>query len=193
MPISWRAISRSISVGVRPTAFTAPMNGTITWPSALIICSGGEVPRAVELEDVRRGSPPVMPNSAAGGASQIAISSTSPAPMTAPDRLARAQRIGELTRQWVALIRPRATSSVTSTTAIFELPSADESARPTARELGPPPGAMAQPAVSRQTIATPRCAKKVFRRGGLPKIITGKQRKIYLCPFLARGHILAPR
>ena len=68
----------SICCGVKPTTLMAPAKGTLTTPLSFTICSGKVVCR-VEVKPARA-STTLAPNSAAGGASQTAISSASPAP-----------------------------------------------------------------------------------------------------------------
>ncbi len=102
----------SISWGDWPAALTAPTNGTLMVPVLLTICSGRVVMRAPEAPD--RGSTVAEPNRLAGGASQIAISSTSPAP-TLPVTTESPKVSENKERCWLA-ITLRATASLISTT-----------------------------------------------------------------------------
>src|SRR5450830_823805 len=71
-------MAASISCGDWLAALIAPANGTLMVPALFTICSGNVVTRAPEAPDL--GSPTAEPNKLAGGASQIEISITSPAP-----------------------------------------------------------------------------------------------------------------
>lgn len=112
----------AIACGVRPAACTRPTNGMTICPSLSTICSGREEPRAKEPElvDPKRTSLPEPPNKVAGGASQMAISNTSPWPTTDPMGCPSPNSsMKELRRAFAT--RPRATVSVTSISLIWEL------------------------------------------------------------------------
>ncbi|SDA36979.1 hypothetical protein SAMN03159340_04086 [Sphingomonas sp. NFR15] len=157
LPARRPVTSRAMSCGVRPAAWTLPTKGTTIRPSLSTICSGNEVPRAVAPEEDNLGSAAMAPNKTAGGASQIAMSRTSPLPTADPIACPSPRVFKNPALRSDARSR-RETLSLTSMTLILYPFFVSIEVLPTLRAEGPLAGAMAQPesAAARQATTTAR-------------------------------------